>query len=994
MMKYSKRKNFEPKIQADQLRKTIHKPHLLYKAAQIRKRIYTKVTDLDVWTIKSTEPIPFSERDNHQAVPIKPGEAWGGKFDCAWFNIKGKIPDQVQGEHVVMILDLQGEGCVVDSSGEPLKGLASILCVSDLLNTVPGKKTYDITLESKGSEKVDLWVDAGNNGVFLIFNRKARLKRAELARVNHSAYDLYFDFVTLLTGLYGLEKDSARFMEVNSALNEASKILKKYSGEEISKAKAVLKTVLEKPSHEDFTYYATGHGHLDLAWLWPIRETKRKGARTFTNQLDLMAKYPEYVFCASQPQLYQWMKDDYPGLYEKISQAVKEGNLEPVGGTWAEPDCNLPSGEALIRQFLYGKSFFRKEFGKEMKVCFLPDVFGFTAALPQIIKKCGVDYFLTIKLSWNEYNEFPYTSFIWEGLDGSSVISHIPVATNYNADLSGYYLNKCAEHNKNRDVNISSTLFGVGDGGGGPSEVQVEMMRRNSNLEGITKIIPSTVDHFFSKLADYKDQLPVHQGELYLEKHTGTYTTQAKTKYYNRKLEIELHNTESLASYAYIYAGYKYPHERLKQIWQEVLLYQFHDILPGSSIKRVHDECLARYQALLEELKALQKEISKALKPEDSLWAYNASPFDRKEYITFNGEWFLAEVPAYASAKLQEVGSVTGLGYTADTIYSDQLTIGFNMDGSIKSLKRNESGKEMVKGDFNRLNVYHDKKTFFNAWDIEPGYIRKKLGTFRLVESKTFLDKARVVRRNLMKYGKSTLTQDVILTLGCPYAEFETTVDWHQKHHMLRADFIPSVYADKVKCDIQFGFIERGTGTADRVSYAQYEIPAHKWVALEQGGHGFALLNDCKYGHRVKDGLVSLNLLRSTVFPDPTADRGEQKFRYAVYPYEVNGSELIKYGYHFNNGLIPFSAEVKSIFKTDNADIIIETVKKAEEEDGIIVRLFECRGRAAKASLKTTLQGYEARAVNMIEDHMQGETIDPDHLTFTPFEVKTILYKK
>ncbi len=992
-MKFKKRKNFEPKALVDQLRKTANKPHLLGKAARIRKRIYTKIAGLEVSVIKSTEPIPFSERGVYQAVSIKRGEAWGGKFDCAWFNVVGEIPEQVKGEHVVMILDMQGEGCVIDSDGTPLKGLTGILCVSDLLNTVSGKKTYDITLKSSGGEQVDLWVDAGNNGFMNTFHKKARLKRAELATLNRSVYDLYFDFITLLTNLYGLEKGSARFKEVNSALNAASKILKKYTAEEISKARAALKAVLVKPGTEDFTYYATGHAHLDLAWLWPIRETKRKGARTFTNQLDLIAKYPEYVFCASQPQLYQWMKETYPGLYEKIYQAVKEGNIEPVGGMWAEPDCNLPSGEALIRQFLYGKNFFRKEFGKEMKVCFLPDVFGFTAALPQIMKKCGVDYFLTIKLSWNEYNEFPHTSFIWEGLDGSSVIAHIPVAPNYNADLSGYYLNKCAQHNKNKDVKISSALFGAGDGGGGPSEVQFEMMRRNSNLEGITKIVPGTVDSFFSRLTAYQDQLPLHKGELYLEKHTGTYTTQAKTKYYNRKLEIELHNTESLASYAYISAGYQYPHEKLNEIWQEVLLYQFHDILPGSSIKRVYDECVPRYQALLKELEELQQDLLKALQPEDGAYVYNASPFDRKEYVTHNGQWFQVQVPAYSSAKLQEAGSLTGLGYTTDSIYSDKLTIIFNKDGSIKSLKCNESGKEIVKGDFNRLTVYYDKKTFFNAWDIKPEYIRKKIGTFRLVESKTFIDGARVVRRNIMKYGKSSLIQDIILTLGCPYAEFATTVDWHQKHNMLRADFIPALYSEKVKCDMQFGFIERGTGTADRISYAQYEIPAHKWVALEQGSDGFALLNDCKYGHRVKDGLVSLNLLRSPVYPDPTADRGKHKFRYAVYPYEINGSELFKHGYHFNNGLTSCHTEIKSMFKTDNADIIIETVKKAEKEDGIIVRLYECRGKAAKASLTTTLHGYTAHAVNMIEDE-SDEKVDPDNLEFTPFEVKTILYKK
>ncbi|MGI6701064.1 MAG: glycoside hydrolase family 38 C-terminal domain-containing protein [Christensenellales bacterium] len=963
--------------------------------SSIKKRIYTPLTPLCAEVVKSEEPIPFNELKNYTFEPVSTGEKWGRFFDCAWFRFKGRIPEGMNGKHIAAIIDIQGEGLVTDSKGEPIKGLTRVLSVSDAMNTVAGKKIYDITDNSEGGSEINFFVEAGNNGFLMKNVGASKLKKAMLVIVNDKLYDLYFDFLTLYTYMITLKRDNRRYKEIKSSMDKAGALLKRYSDDEIVRARDILKIELLKDSDSEFEFYCTGHAHLDLAWMWPIRETKRKAVRTFANQLDLIEKNPEYIYCASQPQMYKWVKELQPGLYNRVQSAVKDGNIEPVGGMWVEPDCNVPSGESLVRQFLLGKRFFLKEFDKDMKILFLPDVFGFNGNLPQIMKKCGVEYFLTTKMSWNEYNAFPYHSYVWEGIDGSAVLAHMPPSGNYNADLTAYMIEKTYSVYKEKFTGIAGMLFGAGDGGGGPSEVQVEMLTRQKSLDGMKKLKPSSQIDFFLELSKQRDKLPVYKGELYLEKHNGTYTTQAKTKYYNRKIENMLHDTELLAAIAYVTKNYPYPHEKINSIWEEMLLYQFHDILPGSSITRVYNECNQRYAEMLKMLESLQSELFKALSEGDGLSVINTTSFARNEWVSHNNTWYKAEIKPYSSQELK-AGKADAVSYDESGIYSDKLSVKFNDEGIIISIVDKESGKEFAGGEMNRLSVYKDKKLFFNAWDIDPGYINKQKGKFKLMGVNTYVDGPKVIRRQFMLFNKSAITQEIILTESCPYLEFKTKVNWQEDKLMLRADFKPSVFAPEATSNIQFGNIRRSTSTADRKGYASYEICAHKWVDVSADGYGISLINDCKYGHRVKDGLISLNLLRSTVYPDKTADRGEHTFNYAIYPHKgsVEDSDAVMLGYAFNNPLAPVEMKfnIDEFAATDNADIVIETVKKAEDSDAIIVRLYESKGRAGKASLRTALKDYTAYEADMLENIIKE--ISVDNLEFTPYEIKSIMFVK
>jgi len=961
----------------------------------LKRKIYKPVAVLNAEVLKSHEPIPFKELENQKFEPIEKGGKWGKFYDCAWFKMKGQIPSDCKGKHVVAIIDIQGEGCVMDSEGNPLKGLTRMLSISDAMNTVMGKKTFNLSDSAEGGENVELLIETGNNGFLMINVGASKLKKAVIATVRDNLYDLYFDFLTLFNIIISLEKSDRRYKEIKSSLNKASKILKKYSDDEIKQARDILAVELAKKSDDDFTFYCTGHAHLDLAWMWPIRETKRKAGRTFSNQIDLIKNYPDYIYCASQPQMYKWVKEIYPGLYDKVKKAVKDGNIEPVGGMWVEPDCNVPSGESMVRQFLYGKRFFRQEFNKDMKVLFLPDVFGFNGNIPQIMKKSGVEYFLTTKMSWNEYNPFPYHSFVWEGIDGTKILAHMPPSGNYNADLTGYYIGKSYENYKEKETKISSMLFGAGDGGGGPSEVQVEMLRRQKSFEGIKKLKASSQIDFFKELDKQKDNLPVWQGELYLEKHNGTYTTQGKNKYYNRKIENLLHEVETLASIAMLKKGHPYPQKALNDIWEEVLLYQFHDILPGSSITRVYDESVKRYKEMTDELLDIKEGILKVLSDGGKPCVFNPTSFERNEWVKNDNKWYKVKVKPYSTAEIEEADS-DKVSYDEFGIYSDKLEVKFWTDGSISSIVEKSGKKEFAGGRMNRLTVYKDKKLYFNAWDIDPSYINHVRGHFKLLGYNMFVDGPRVIRRQFMAYNKSTLTQDIILTEGCPYVEFDTKIDWQENKKMLRADFIPGVFASEVTCDMQFGNIKRSTSTDDIQGYAQYEIPAHKWVDVSSDGYGLSLINDCKYGHRVKDGLISLNLLRSTVYPDKVADIGEHNFKYALYPHydSAEKSDVTMLGYSFNNPLefIENGFKIDNFVSVDNENVIIETVKKAEDGDGIIVRLYESKGKNAKASLKFGVGGYKPYEVNLVEDRL-GD-IDISKLSFTPFEIKSIIFQK
>ncbi len=727
---------------------------------------------------------------------------------------------------------------------------------------------------------------------------------------------------------------------------------------------------------------------MDLAWLWPIRETKRKISRTFSNTVYNIEKYPEYIFGVSQPQQLDWMKSLYPSLYKKIKEYILKERIEPQGKMWVECDTNVTGGESLIRQSLYGQKFWHKEFEKSPKMCWLPDVFGFNGNLPQILKKCGMEYFLTIKLSWNKQNKFPYRTFIWKGIDDSSVLSHMPPEGNYNSDATPVPVSWAHEKNTEKEtVKNVSLPFGVGDGGGGPGEGHIECALRQKDIGHSPRVKLKTAGELFENLDKLREKLPTYKGELYLETHQGTYTTQAKVKYYNRLIENTLHSVEFLATYAYVKKGIKYPYEKLEKIWKELLLYQFHDIIPGSSIKRVYDECVPRYQSMYEELISMQKKLLKNISEKKTgLCAFNPTSFSRKEFIKYGEKYYLAETGPYASKKLSPADIVK-----ISSMENEYMKLYFGEEGQIVSLYHKKYQKEFCKDYLNVLKVYKDKKTYYNAWDIHINYTKRRPKYFKFIGFKQFQEGPSIIRESIYKYNKSTLTQKVILTMGKPYVEFVNSIEWQETHKMLRAEFAPNYYGDEVTCDIQFGNLKRSTKNQTSQEKAQYEICAHKWVDVTKDGYGISLLNNSKYGHRVKEGVISLNLLRSPMYPAKDADKGIHTFTYALYPHKGDCHEALtaKMGYSLNNPLVVNHAEFDSFIISDKPNIVIETVKMAEsQKDEVIIRVYENSGNETKSNLKLDVNYSKIHITDMLENNL--EEISLEDLTFTPYEIKTI----
>lgn len=962
---------------------------------KLRQSIYTPIISLEASVCRSKEPIPFSHVKKMRFERIKTGDSWGGFFDCAWFKFSGNI-DFLQTESLVAIIDVGAEGCIYNEY-DAVQGITNVLGTVDLFQSVSGKKVIPLSrISCVNNGKILFYADCGNNGRAGKSSGQARFKRADICVVRQDILDLYYDILACYQ-LLSAVNDNAQKREIKAHINKAISLAHNTDSESILKARNALSKMFDGKYKQDFTVYAVGHGHLDLAWLWPVRETKRKAIRTFSNAIFESEQCPNYVFNGSQPQQYEFIKEKSPELFEKIKQAVERGNIEPQGGMWVEPDTNLPCGESLIRQCFYGKNFFKQEFQKDVKTLWLPDVFGYTAALPQIIKKCGMDSFMTIKLSWNNINAFPYHTFIWNGLDDSKVLVHMPPEGDYNSNATPYAFEKTYRQYKEKNVSdIALMTFGIGDGGGGPGEYHVNMAKRCEGLRYIPKVKMSSSEKFFDELKKETSKYPEYKGELYLEKHQGTYTTQSRVKKNNRQCEALLHFAEWICTMAYM-RGKAYPHKEFEGIWKEVLLYQFHDILPGSSIHRVYEECNARYEILKSKLNGIiDDSISYLSTDEGGYSAINPVDFERNGFIKHNGEWYQYALAPYSSGRLEKAVSPVGIGFSKNVIENESLKVTFDAKGKIVNIFDKNHKYNCVGSSFNAVRIYKDRFVHpYNAWDIDINYTKQKPQDMKLAGSREYRDGNSVVRENRFVYNKSVLKQRVILTENCPYIMVENEVDWHETHKMLRIDAYPKNFSEKVLCDIQFGNIERSTKTDNKIDYAQFEVPAHKWVDVYDGKYGVAILNDCKYGHRVKDGLISLNCLRSPVYPDKTADRGEHTFTYAIYPHSEKPmeSELVKIGYELNNPLKIYkgSLDIKPIFNCDNSNIIIETVF-VNDKGNIAVRMYDTAGAKTVARVNTNINFISVKQTDMLFENPND--VDLEAMTFKPFEIKTLEVKR
>jgi alpha-mannosidase len=996
----------------------------------INNAIYQVLAPLEIHAWRTPEPVSFEQRRSGEALHLVVGDPWGKLFDCAWFNFTGSVPAEAAGQHLVLLIDVSGELCVVDAQGEPLRGLTNAASDFDVSLGGPGKCVFPVSEHTVSGEKIDIWADAGCNDLFGNLRDNGTVMQASIAVCREEVRQLFYDFEVLLDFLNVLPEDSAHWRQVNDGLHQAANSLApEVTPEKAAAARHILQPLLQAQGGDpSLCISAIGHAHIDLVWLWPERESKRKGARTFATALANMALYPDYIFGASQPQLFQWIKDQYPALYARVKQSAAEGRFEVQGAMWVEADSNLTSGESLVRQLLYGKRFFRQEFGVEMNYLWLPDAFGYSGALPQILKKSGVEYFMTQKISWNLINTFPHQSFRWQGIDGSSVLAHMLPEETYNSPALPRSLSRIDKNY--RDAGVSDRallLFGIGDGGGGPGEEHLERLERLRNLAGLLPVAQEPAAVFFKKWAEDAESFATWNGELYLERHQGTLTTEAKNKWYNRKIEQALRELEWNAALAHRLDKAAYPGERLEMIWKEVLFYQFHDCLPGSSIKRVYDECLPRYQTLLAEVETLLGTAQQALVQsvdtsgkKSPVVVINSLSWERKEWIKIGDHWQkVSALPSNCTvvdAALNTQDNASQMLFAApEQLENDLLRVRFNPDGTINSVFDKLAQREVIAAGqaANQFAVYHDPG---NAWDFPMDYADQTPRRLQLMSAQAHLDGPRAVLKQVYRMGFSELRQEIVLTLGSSRLEFHTWLHWREAAAMLRTSFPVAVHADEATYEIQFGSIRRPTHRNTTWDLAHDEVMGHKWADLSQRDYGVALLNDSKYGHKIKDNVIDLNLLRSVIYPRPPlepnkgavpgepcwgyTDQTDHIFSYALYPHtgDYVAGRVVQAAYEFNLPLRWLAAAVhpgirpQPYLAVEDSNLIIETVKNAEDGSGLVVRLYESAGAGICSRLHFGFAVASAEETDLLEENPHPLQVEDNSvaLEFRPFEIKTV----
>ncbi len=1003
------------------------------------KAIVKETVPLEASFARSSEPVGFEHRTKLAYSSIEVGEVWGKTWESAWFRLTGDLPDSYRGKPIVAQIDLGGEGLVFLPNGKILQGITN----GSVFETEFGRDVVRLSESASGGERIELWVEAAANGLFGMFcdldpgpdasNRygqyDARANCIRLGIFDTELWHLTLDLRVLLGLIKSLPEKSVRRARIIRACTEG---LNAYamSGDDPRVFRDMIAPELEKPATASaLAVTAVGHAHIDTAWLWPVRETIRKCARTFATQLELIERYPEYVFGASQPQHYAFVKEHYPALYERIKAAVKAGRWELQGGMWVESDCNVTSGESLIRQLLHGKNFFRNEFGVDVNNLWLPDVFGYSAALPQLLRKSGIEFFLTQKMSWSQINDFPYHTFNWQGIDGSVVLSHFPPENTYNSQLASESLYAAQESFKEKEyIDEFISLFGVGDGGGGPKDEHIEMGRRQADLEGAPKISFGNARDFFDRLAAYRDQVPTWVGELYLELHRGTLTTQAFMKWANRKLEQKLRALEMLSSCLPVE---KYPQAQIEEIWKAVLLNQFHDIIPGSSIWRVYRVAHVEYREALEKCDRLLAEVSGDLfNPDDNaITLVNTlhSPFEGTVVLPNEWKGSVAKLEFGELLPWQQEGEqvavrVSIAPYSIVTItkaplveqQSDQtsglylenelVVYEFGEDGTLVRCYDKEMQRELIAPERpgNLLCLYEDRPNDWDAWDVDSFYRDTLLETAQVVGVEALSSgEVRQGLRTRYEIGESRIEQTIRLEKLSKRLDFETRVEWHEKHKMLRVAFPVTVRSEQASFDIQYGYLKRSTHTNTSWEQAKFEVVAHRYADLSDMDHGVALLNDCKYGYHVENGLLDLNLLRSPNYPDPDADQGEHQFTYSLLPHtgDLVHSNVLAEAAKLNQGLIVLSGvrttRSQLPVRLSGEGVSLEVVKRAELENCLILRVVETHGRYSVGNLEVDPHGAKLVETNLME-WTEEATMDcsrPIELKMSPFEIRTFKLK-
>ena len=957
----------------------------------------------------SREPVPFKDRQQLRYYPVGEGEVWGRAWESAWFHVSAVVPESFAGKEVCLRLNTGGELLLFDAKGVPLYGLTGY----SVFNTNFFKDTYVLGRLKPGA-KVDFWCEAAANSLFGVHlpdpesrdpeaplgNFYPMIQKLRLCVFDREVWLFLLEMETLSDMLDSYGHDDYRGRQLLHALNRAMDVYG-YDPANAAAARKVLKDSVFSLKAEDgaLTADTIGHAHIDVGWLWPVRESTRKAARTFASQLALMEQYPDFKFGASQPYLYLQVKKNYPKLFSKIRKRVKEGRWELQGGMFVEADCNLISGESMVRQFLHGKNFFRDEFGVDVRTVWIPDVFGYSAAMPQIIRKAKCDYFLTQKISWSQINRFPYHTFNWHGIDGSGVITHFPPEDTYNAGPSASGRIKAANNfNEAETLPGFMSLVGIGDGGGGPSENYVERCRILSDLRGCPKSRWRFAVDFFREVEKHRAELPEWHGELYLELHRGTLTTQSRTKRGNRKCEQMLAVLEFLASALPVEA---WPREDLDLAWKTLLLNQFHDIIPGSSIRLVYERTerehlyillLAERDILNAAARLFRKKAGSAvlvntlsnvwtglaaLPEEWNGYAVLDAAGDELPAQTIDGQLRVGvSVPPGGSVTVRRGGRKKAVPEdTGKRVLENSLArYEFDAHGHLVGAFDKELGKEFLAGAGNVMTLYNDRPLRYEAWDVEIFYPRDKKGILECVSAGTVLRGAAADSIEFVyRTEKSELKQLVVLPRGSKRLDFVTKAEWHEYRTMLRVAFPTAIEAETAFFDIQYGYVERSTRDNTTWDQAKFEVCGQRYADLSDRDRGVALLNDCKYGYCVKGGTLDLALLRSPVHPDRFADQGSHEFTYSLLPHagSLPDSCVMDEAANLNRPVLVSNGFATGKFRppcrVDSDGIRLEVVKRAEKDDSLILRLVEIRGRHSHGELRFAAKPDRVCATDLLE---------------------------
>ena len=973
---------------------------------------------------------------------------WYGKDRHYWFRTVYTVPRELDGKrmwfHVRTQIDewddAKNPQFLLFVNGEAVQGI-------DM-----NHREVFLSPCAKAGEEITLELQAYTGILHSEFNLITQMQE-----IDEKIEKLYYDLWVPLAAFTRMEEDDKNRRDIEDILNHTVNFLDlrtPYSEEfyrTLDEASAYIEEALysKRAGYSDVIATCIGHTHIDVAWWWTVAQTREKVARSFATVLKLMEEYPNYRFMSSQPQLYVFLKERYPELYEKVKERIREKRWEPEGGMWVEADCNLTSGESLVRQFMHGKRFFREEFGVDNRILWLPDVFGYSGALPQIMKKCGIDYFMTTKLAWNQFNKVPYDTMMWRGIDGTQVLTHLvttlgveqPVSnffTTYNGMLHPDAIMGGWMRYQNKDINNDILIsYGYGDGGGGPTREMLETsLRMEKGVKGIPKVRQEFARTYFDELKERveKDRrLPVWEGELYFEYHRGTLTSMGRNKRSNRKSELGLMDLELLSVLAS--GTMNYPVSELDSMWKVVLLNQFHDILPGSSIREVYEVTGEEYAQLAGQISSMTEERMSAIAgPGGGITVFNTTGKRRDDVISLegftggalmDGEGEVYPVQRTANGAVAYVKNIPSKGYKsfavvdsaadAGTLCPFELTDDYELEtpfykvkldnqGMFTSIYDKENDREVVQEGHraNLLRMYEDKPIYFDNWDIDIYYTEKFWDVDQVERMEwTELGPVRAVLSITRKASNSVIDQEIIFYAKSRRIEFVTRVDWKEHQTLLKVHFPVAVHTDEATFDVQFGNLTRKTHQNTSWDVARFESCGQKWMDLSEGHYGVSLLNDCKYGHSVKDSNMALTLIKSGIEPNPVADQEEHVFTYSIYPHAEGwrAAGTVEEAYKLNQPLLARigteSGKEYSFACADRKNVILETVKRAEDGEGTVIRMYESENALTKTKLTVNAPFEQAWICNLLEERERQAVVCGNEIevVLKPYEVVTVLIK-